>query len=124
MEKTFGLKTGMKVMAWIVGIIGLPFFLVGVPMIVLAVRGGITLRDDKVISTWVFRREHAWSDIAKIWWGRRAGGVVGAIMGRPLMLETKDGKKHGGIMVEAYRGTDEVLAELKKRAGLEPTAAP
>lgn len=127
MEQTLGLKSGMKIFSWIMGVICIPL-IVTIPfailMLMLAIRGGITLRADKFTTTWIRKRELAWADIAKIWWGPQPKGIAGAMMGRPLMLQLKNGKKPAGIMIESYENTPEILQAFKTQAGLEPTAAP
>jgi hypothetical protein len=121
-EKVYGLKKGMKIFAWIMGIICIPL-IVTIPgailMIMLATRAKLVIRQDKMIATWIKTREYNWSELSGVSWGINKAGLIGALMGRPLHTHDKDGKKAPwGVMVNAYLNTEEILEEIEKRVEL------
>jgi hypothetical protein len=123
-EKVYGLKTGMKVLCWVVGIICIPLIVTipfAVLMIMLAVRARLEIHADKMVAIWVRRREIPFAEVTNLEWGIRAGGLMGALMGRPLHYFNPEGKKvFWGIMVNAYVETEDALSQIEAKTGLRP----
>jgi hypothetical protein len=121
-DRVYHLKTNMKVLCWVVGVICIPLIVTipaAVLMIMLAVRARLELRQDRLLAVWVRTREIPYSEIGGLSWGaQNAGGLMGMLMGRPIHYHDLQGnRKFWGIMVEAYENRDEALGELEARTG-------
>ncbi len=124
-EKTFPLKTGMKVFAWIMGIICIPLIItipLAVMMIMMATRARLEIHADRAVAIWVRRREIPFSEVSNLEWGvQNARGLIGALMGKPLHYYNQEGKKvFWGMMVEAYQDTPGILDALEEKTGIRP----
>jgi hypothetical protein len=124
MQKVFPLKTSMKVFCWIMAVICLPL-IVTIPgtvlMLMLGLRGKFVANDDSFSATWIMTTTVPWKEVTQVEWGRPAGGVVGALMGRPLHY-FRNGKRCKGILVNSYERTAEILALFKERSNVAPPA--
>jgi hypothetical protein len=123
-EKVYPVKTSMKVLFWILAIV-CTVIIVGIPVAIMfymmIFRSKIVLKSDRIVNIWVKTREVQYSDISALAWGPRAGGIIGVMMGRPLMSHDRAGKKRWwGFMAEAVENTPELLAELEVRTGQKP----
>ncbi|HSA23367.1 MAG TPA: hypothetical protein P5076_18050, partial [Myxococcota bacterium] len=120
-DKIYPVKTSMKVLFWILAIV-CTVIIVGIPVAIMfymmIFRSKIVLKSDRIVNIWVKTREVPYADISALAWGPRAGGIIGVMMGRPLMSHDSTGKKRWwGFMAEAVENTPELLAELEVRTG-------
>jgi len=124
MERTFGPATWFKVLCWVLAalcillVFTLPFALV---MIWLALKAKVVVGEQGLVVQWIGKRTIAWNEFAELRWGR-AAGAVGAAM-RPLTYRLDGKKGWSNIAVGAYEGTDEIVAAIRERTGLEIAAA-
>lgn len=125
MDKTFKTSKGFKVACWILAVVCIPF-LVTIPftllMLWLAYGARVRVTEDKLVIRWFGTREHAWSDISSLKWVR-APGFIGGMM-RPLGYELKSKPKATPrIAVGAHQDSDELVALIQQKTGLEAKAA-
>jgi hypothetical protein len=90
MAHEYRLKTGFKIFFVVLGIIALPIFLAGVPVLLIAFRAYAKTDEKGFEYRWLTVKRVEWADIAEV---RRApaAGLLGALMA-PHTVERLDGK--------------------------------
>lgn len=111
----YQLGAGWKTFFWIIGVIALPIFLLGVPVIMIALKANVTIDDDKLGYWWLGQKEIPWAGMSVA--RAPAAGVLGAMMS-PLRVTNAEGKGFN-LPVGTFNGTEQIIAVLKERSGSE-----
>lgn len=122
-ERIYRTRTGFKIGCWILAVICAVFVVLlpgTVLMLWLAYKAEVRMTDEKLYVRWIGTREIAWNDLSGFSWGP-AAGAIGAMM-RPLSYTQHSKRSRGNIAVGTFQNTDEILAELTKRTGLQIAA--
>lgn len=113
-ERVYPLRTGFKVFCWIMAAICLLIPPLAIALIWIVFKAEIRMTDAHLVVKWFGTRTIPWGEISNLQ-PARAQGVVGAMM-MPHTYTLKSGKS-GNIAVGAHKETQEILAEIARRAG-------
>lgn len=113
MANEYALKSGFKVFFIILGVIALPIFFMGVPVLWIAFKAYAKTDEHGLEYSWLGTKRIAWSEIAEV--NRApAAGIVGILM-NPHSVTTTAGKRLN-FPAGTFVGGDQVIAEAKSRA--------
>jgi hypothetical protein len=89
--QTYGLSGGWKAFFWIFGILATPIFLLGVPVIILALKARVEIDDEAFSFWWLGKKTIPWADMVDVSKAPPAN-ALGAGM-QPIFITRADGKK-------------------------------
>ena len=118
MNETYALKGGFKTFFWIIGIIAVPIFLLGIPVIMIAMKAYAKVDENGLEYWWLTTKNLPWSELQAVH-RAPASGVLGVML-NPQTLTRTNGKKMN-IPVGAFEGSDQLLATLQSHVP-EPSA--
>jgi hypothetical protein len=114
-ERVYRLRKGFQVFCWVMAVLCFALVVLapmGAMMIWILFHAEIRITTSHLIIKWFGTRTIPWSEIASLA-PVRAQGAVGAMM-MPHQYTLRSGKS-GNIAVGAHDGTEEILAEIRKR---------
>ena len=118
MVREYALKTGFKVFYIIIGIIAMPIFFLGVPVLMIAFCSYAKTDEDGIEYRGLTTKRIQWSQLAEV--SRApASGLLGALMA-PHFLATTDGKK-ATLPIGTYNDGDELLRIAKSHSAANET---
>ena len=111
---TYPLKTGWKVFFWIFGVLTVPMFFVGVPVVMLALKAELRVTNEGLQWWWLGTRTAPWHGtfVQKV----AGANLLARLMG-PLRLQV-DGKNLA-LPLGTFEGEHEVAQLLRDRAGAD-----
>jgi len=110
--KEYALKSGFKVFFIILGIIAMPIFLLGVPVLMIAFRSYAKSDEEGMEYCWLTTKRISWEELADVK-RAHAAGVLGAMMA-PHSFATVDGKL-SNFPSGTFVGGDELVLLAKSR---------
>ncbi len=118
MVQEYALKTGFKVFCIIFGVLAMPIFFLGVPMLMIAFRSYAKTDEEGLEYRWLTTKRIRWSQLAQV---SRAPsvGIIGAIMA-PHFLATTDGKR-ASLPIGTFTNGDELLRIAKSHSTANET---
>lgn len=116
MTNEYRLKTGFKIFFVLLGIIALPIFFAGVPVLLIAFRGYAKTDDKGFEYRWLTVKRVEWADIVQV--SRApAAGLLGALMA-PHTVERLDAKPFN-FPAGTFAGGDEIVQRAKSHVTAE-----
>lgn len=120
MEKTYKISAGFKVFLWIFAV--LCFLLIvliplGGLLLYIAYQAEIRMSHDSFERRWIGKKSVPWNEITELSWLPAMGYLQRQM--RPLRIVAKNPTStvKFGVPVGAFEKTEELVAELQKRAG-------
>ena len=115
MFQEYGINSGFKVFFIILGIVGLPLFLMGIPILFLAFKAYVKIDEDKLEFWWLGTKTIPWSEIKSI--NRiNSGGLLVAVM-HSLRIEKTNGK-FANLPVGCFVNKQKILSKINEKTGL------
>lgn len=118
MVREYALKTGFKVFYIIIGIVAMPIFFLGVPVLMIAFRSYAKTDEDGIEYRGITTKRIQWSELTEVS-SAPASGLLGALMA-PHFLATTDGKR-STLPVGTFRNGDELLRIAKSHSAANET---
>ena len=118
--ETYELNTGFKVFFWIFGVLTLGLFLVGLVIIILAVKARATVYDDRLEYWWLGLKTIPWEDMTGFQSARSTGGLLGSMM-NPHTIIRANGKRMN-FPAGTFKRSQELIASIRAHSGLEANA--
>ena len=118
MAREYPLRTGFKVFYIILGIVALPIFFLGVPVLIIAFRSYAKTDEEGLEYRTLTTKRIPWSQLQAV--SRApANGILGTLMA-PHFLATTDGKRRT-LPIGTYSDSDELLRIAKSHAAANKT---
>ena len=118
MAREYPLRTGFKVFYIILGIVALPLFFLGVPVLIIAFRSYAKIDEEGLEYRTITTKRIPWNQLAEVS-RARSKGILGALMA-PHSLVTTDGKR-SILPVGTFSGGDEILRIAKSHTDANGT---
>lgn len=120
MEQVFKVSSGFRIVCWVLAVVSCVIFILlpfGILLIFIAYKAEVRMTQDTLEARWIGRRVARWNEITEMSWGRSTGIIRTAM--RPLRFVASSAGKtiQGNIPVGVFERSDELVAELQKRAG-------
>lgn len=113
MAQDYALKSGFRVFFIIIGVIALPIFLLGVPVLWIAFKAYAKTDAGGIEYRWLSTKRIPWEELCEV--SRApAAGVLGAMLA-PYTLGTVAGKRHN-FPSGAFVGGDAAIALAETKA--------
>ena len=115
MFQEYGINSGFKVFFILLGIVAIPIFLMGIPILMLAFKAYVKIDEEKLEFWWLGTKTVPWSDVKSIIRNSN-GGLLVSLM-HSLRIEKTDGKV-ANLPAGCFVNKSDILKKIEEKIGM------